>query len=148
MSNWISITVDTLNEARVAALVRACSTAAKAEGQADRAPGLIQAVVDEIRRKVASCGSNRVDADNTTIPKGLRLMATDMIIAELKKAIMRPLTKDEEKALEKHELNLNRIADCKDTVDQPDDPTEPEVEQVSGGAWGSKPKIGMRTEGS
>ena len=54
MPNWISITVATLNEAKIAALIEACNTAAKADDQDDRAAGLIQGVVDHVRRKVAS----------------------------------------------------------------------------------------------
>lgn len=128
MPNWIPITVDTLNEAKVAALINACSTAAKAQDQPDRAAGIIQGVVDHIRRKVSSCPTNRVDADLTTIPKGLRDLAVDLIIARLKGAIELPLTEDERSSLARREKDLDRIAECKDTVDQPDDPITPEVE--------------------
>ena len=128
MPNWISITTATLNEAKIAALIEACSTAALGDGQESRAPGIIQGVVDEIRRKVASCKSNRVDGDLTTIPKGLRDMAVDLIIARLKKAVEMDLTEDERKAIDRHQKNLDRIADCDDVVDQPDDPVTPEVE--------------------
>jgi 16S rRNA (uracil1498-N3)-methyltransferase len=99
MAKWLSITVDTLNEAKVAALVEACSTAAKAGGQPDRVDGLIQGVVDEIRRKIGSCPRNQVDSDLTKIPKGLRDMAVDMIIARLKNAVELDATEDERRAL-------------------------------------------------
>ena len=128
MSNWIAITIETLYEAKVAALIDAASTAALADGQDDRVPGIVQGVVDEIRRKVASCQTNRVDADLTKIPKGLRDMAVDMIIARLKISIETDLTEDERKQLATHQANLNRIADCSDVVDQPDDPVQAEVE--------------------
>jgi hypothetical protein len=128
LSNWIAITTATLYEAKVAALIDAASTAAKGDGQPDRAAGIIQGVVDEIRRKVASCATNRVDSDLTKIPKGLRDMAVDMIIARLKKAINRDLSEDERRDLMRHENNLNRIAECRDVVDQPDDAVAPEVE--------------------
>lgn len=130
--NWISITTDTLNEAKVAALIEACSTAALEEGQGNRAAGIIQGVVDEIRRKIASCANNRVDADATTIPKGLRDLAVDLIIARLKSAVELTLTDDERHAVERRLADLNRIADCKDAVEQPDHPVSAQVEK--GGA--------------
>jgi hypothetical protein len=130
--SWIAITIDTLNEAKVAALVEACSEQALAVGQPSRAPGLIQGVVNEIRRKVASCPANRVDADETKIPAGLRDLAVDLILARLKGALEIELNEDEREALRRHERNLNRVAECKDTVDQPDAPVTPEVEAGGG----------------
>lgn len=127
---WISITIDTLKEAKVAALIEACDSEALGSGQDNRAAGIIQGVVDEIRRKVASCQTNRVDSDLTKIPKGLRDLAVDFIIARLKNSLELPLTEDESRALSRRENDLNRIADCKDVVDQPDDPIEPEVEST------------------
>lgn len=144
MPNWISITVETLNEAKLAALISACSTIAKAEDQPDRASGLIQGVVDEIRRKVASNALNRVDTDLTKIPKGLRDLAVDLIIARLKLAIEEPLLDDERAALTRHERTLNRIAEGRDVIDQPDEPVAPQVETASGGDWGSAEKINTR----
>jgi hypothetical protein len=120
--SWIPITIDTLYEAKTAALIDACDTTAGADGQGARSPGLIQGVVDEIRRKVGSCQTNRVDNDATTIPSGLRDCAVDMIIARLKTAIEIDLTEDERKNLDRRTADLNRIADCKDVVDQPDNP--------------------------
>lgn len=132
MPNWIAITIATLKEAKVAALIEACDEAALGSGQDNRATGLIQGVVDEVRRKVASCANNQVDADPTKIPKGLRDIAVDMIIARLKGAIEQDLSEDERNQLSRHERSLNRVAECKDVVDQPDDAVEPEVS--SGGA--------------
>ena len=128
MSNWIAITIETLYEAKVAALIDACDKKAAAQNQPPRSPGIIQGVVDEIRRKVASNIKNRVDADLTTIPKGLRDCAVDMSIARLKIALERELLPDERIQLETHQKNLVRIADGKEVVDQPDDPVAAEVE--------------------
>lgn len=144
MPLWIPITVGTLNEAKVAALITAASSAAKATGQADRAAGIIQGVVDEIRLKIASCPRNSVDSDLTTIPKGLRDLAVDIIIARLKNAIEEELTDYEVAGLGRHERRLNRIADCKELVDLPDDPVDPDVDLGGGGTWGSGTKIPMR----
>lgn len=143
MPNWIPITVTTLYEAKIAALVDACSTAAKKAGQDDRAAGLIQGVVDEVRNAVATCGSNRVDADETTIPKSLRRMAVVMILAQLKGALEEPLTEDERNELRAVETRLRAVAKCEWKVEQPDTPTVPEIqggseiETIEDGASGS-----------
>jgi hypothetical protein len=131
MSNWIAITIQTLYEAKVAALIDACDTAALASKQTARSPGIIQGVVDEMRRKVASCKTNQVDSDLTKIPKGLRDMAVDMIIARLKTAIEQDLSDDERANLKRHTDNLNRIANCQDVVDQPDSAVTPQMEATA-----------------
>ncbi|HEX3855961.1 MAG TPA: hypothetical protein VHY30_01550 [Verrucomicrobiae bacterium] len=128
MSNWITITIATLYEAKVAALIDAADSRALKAGQPNRSAGIIQGVVDEIRRKVASNKQNQVDASLTTIPKGLRDMAVDMIVARLKISIEKDLSEDERRQLDTHKLNLNRIADGKDVVDQPDNPVEAQIE--------------------
>jgi len=128
MANWIPITLATLKEAKVAALIDACDSAALGEGQANRSAGVIQGVVDEIRNAVASCKTNRVDSDLTKIPKGLRDLAVDLITARLKKAIEQPLTDDERTDVAERRRQLRDIAACDLVVDQPDDPVEPEVE--------------------
>lgn len=129
MSNWVSITIDTLYEASVAALIDACDSAALAEGQANRAAGLIQGVVDDVRLKVASCASNRVDEDVTTVPKGLRDLTVDLITARLKKAVQIDLTADERDGVTRHERRLNRVADCKERIDTADTPVAAEVDR-------------------
>lgn len=128
MPNWIAITTDTLNEAKIAALIEACSTAALADGQEDRADGIIQGVVNEIRNAVATCKTNQVDADETTIPKSLRDLAVDLIIARLKKAIEQPLTDDEARDVTERRRQLRDVAACDLVVDQPDDAVQPEVQ--------------------
>jgi len=140
MSNWISITLATLHEAKVAALIDACDSAALADGQANRSAGIIQGVVDHVRRKVASCRRNQLDSDLTTIPKGLRDIAVDLIIARLKTAIEQDLSQDERDNIARRERDLNRVANCDDVVDQPDNavvaPMEPTVPPP---AFGDKP---------
>lgn len=143
---WIAITVDTLNEAKIAALIEACSTAALAAGQPDRAAGIIQGVVNEIRNAVATCRTNQVDEDVTKIPESQRDLAVDLIIARLKNAIEQPLTEDERQSITRRDRQLRDIAACDLVVDQPDDPVDPEVQGPGGGAWGSNTKINMRTD--
>lgn len=128
MPNWIAITTDTLNEASIAELIEALSEEALAAGQPSRAPGLIQGVVDEVRAAVASCATNRVDEDETTIPKSLRDCTVDLVIARLKKALNQPLTDDEAREVTERRRQLRDVAACSLVVDQPDTPVEPEVE--------------------
>ena len=127
--SWIAITVDTLNEAKIAKLISAADSKALAVGQAGRATGIIQGVVDDIRRKVASNTINRVDADLTTIPKGLRDLAVDLIIARLKVAIEMDLSEDERRQVSRRNQELDRIADAKDVIDQPDNPIDSPVQK-------------------
>ena len=132
MQNWIPITIETLYDHKVAALIDACSTAAKATGQADRAPKVIATVVRDIRRKIASNKSNRLDADPTTIPASLEKMAAELIIAGLKGALSIKLDPAEIDRQPVILSELNRIADGKDTIEQPDAPIAAPVQQTSG----------------
>lgn len=132
MPNWISITIETLNEASVAALIEACDSAALGDGQPNRAAGIIQGVVNEVRDSIAACKKNSVDSDLTTIPKGLRDLAVDLITARLKKAIKQPLTDDEARDVKWRRDQLADIQICKGpSIDQPDNAVQPEVQ--SGG---------------
>ena len=126
---WIPITIDTLYEAKVAKLIDAANSKAKAAGQPDRVPGLIQGVINDIRRKVASNVINRVDADLTTIPSGLRDLAVDLITARLKTALLIDLTEDERRQVSRRNQELDRIADAKDVIDQPDNPINAPVQR-------------------
>lgn len=144
--SWIAITIDTLKEAKVAALIEACDDAALGDGQPNRAAGLIQGVVNEIRNAVATCRTNKVDADLTTIPQSQRDLAVDLIIARLKTAIEQPLSEDERENVRERRRQLRDIAACDLVVDQPDDAIEPPVQGKTGGRWWSAPKITMRTE--
>lgn len=144
---WIAITIDTLKEAKVAALIEACDSAALGEGQANRAAGLIQGVVNEIRNAVATCRTNQVDEDITTIPESQRDLAVDLINARLKNAIEQPLTQDERDNVAERRRQLRDIAACELVVDQPDTAVDPDVQgNANPGSWGSETKINMRTQ--
>jgi hypothetical protein len=132
MPNWIPITVADLQDSKVAALLTALTGAALAPGQTDTAPRIIQAVVDRMRRKIASCPRNQLDANPAAIPRGLKTMAVDLILADLKGRLEEPLTQDEQRAIERHTSDLNRIAECKDVVEQPDNAIDAPVQEDSG----------------
>lgn len=144
---WIALTLDTLKEAKVAALIDACDSAALGVGQSHRSAGLIQGVVNEIRNAVATCRTNQVDSDLAKIPASQRDLAVDLIIARLKGAIEQPLTDDERSNLTERHRQLRDIAACDLVVDQPDDAVPAEVQgNRNPGSWGSATKIGMRSD--
>lgn len=132
--NWLPITLADLEDAKLAKLVTALrEKALKATPpQSDPTPRVTQKVVDRIRRKIASCANNQLDADATTIPAGLLGMGVDFILAELKGRLELALTDDERKRLDRHETDLNRIAECKEVVEQPDDAIDAPVQATSG----------------
>src|SRR4051812_16652621 len=103
MPRWISITVDDLNDSKIAALVTSLRTAALADGQDDPTQRLTQAVVNRVRRKIASNPKNQLDEDETTVPEGLKTMVVDLILAELKGRLEEPLTDDERRKIDRHE---------------------------------------------
>lgn len=145
--SWIALTTDTLKEAKVAALIEACDSAALGDDQPNRAAGLIQGVVNEVRNAVASCRANQVDEDTTKIPESQRDLAVDLIIARLKNAIEQPLTEDERDNVTERRRQLRDIAACELVVDQPDNPIDAPVEGADNRAsWGSNTKIPMRTD--
>lgn len=132
MPRWIPITVADLEDSKVAKLVTALRTKALASGQTDPAPRVIASVITDVRRKIASCRTNLVDADETTIPASLLPLATDLIIFRLKGRLEIPLTEDERNSQRAHTDTLNRISACDDVIDQPDTPAAPAVESTSG----------------
>jgi hypothetical protein len=136
---WSAITKGWLHEARVAALVDACDSAAKASGQANRAAGIIAGVVAEIRNAVASADGNQVDADTTTIPDGLRDLAVDLIIARLKGTLEIALTQDERDTVDWRRRQLNQVAAGTLQVDAPGTAIAPEVQ------GGALPSFGERS---
>lgn len=139
MPNWIAITIDTLYEAKVAKLIDAANSRAKATGQPDRAAGIIQSVVNEVRNSVGK--RYPVDADTTTVPKGLSPMTVEMIIARLKNAIEQELTKDESDNLAWRRRQLAQIETGDGpAIDLPDSSIAAPVEAPAG------PRITSRTQ--
>ena len=131
MANWINITVENLNNAKIAALVDALRTAALAEGQEERSAEIIQDVVNRIRDEIKGCATNQLDADSTKIPKGLKALAVRMVLRALKDAVEEPLTKDESDQRDLDERYLVRISKCEIPIATPDDPIAGDV-QVGG----------------
>ena len=131
MSKWITITIDTLYEAKLSVVIDLCDQL-MVKHEAGRAAGIIAGVVMEVRTAVATCTKNKVDADPNTIPGNLRDLAVDLIVARLKGAIENDLTEDERSNLKWRRDQLEQVAACKLKVDAPDNPIAPLVEGAPG----------------
>lgn len=130
---WISITVENLEDAKVAALVTALREAALGDDQSDPTDRIIQGVVDDVRRRIASCASNQLDEDETTIPKSLRDLTVDLVIYRMKARLPgQELTEDEVRQKAEHIRTLERIAEGREVVDQPDTAIAPPVQATAG----------------
>jgi len=117
---WLAITISDLYNSKSATLIDQINQNLLGAGQTDRVTGIIADVTLEVRRKVAVQYS--IDIDPTKIPGGLKTLAVDMIYCRLKIAAEMTLSEDERIALRKCVTDLDRIADGKDMVDQPDNP--------------------------
>lgn len=126
--SWTSITVADLKDAKVAALVEACQTAALGSGQTDPTANIIQDVVTRIRAEVAACRSNQLDADTTTIPSDLKSLAARMIMRQCQSRLQIQLNEDEREEQRNDLRYLERIAECKIPVAATDDPITDEVQ--------------------
>lgn len=130
---WLPITEEALLARKMAPMLNALRNAALADGQDDPVEAVIPDVVARIRSKVASCATNRVDADTATIPAGLLGLACRMVIREAKARIEIPLTEDERNQAVTDERDLTAIARCELVVEQPDTPTPAPVQSVQPG---------------
>jgi hypothetical protein len=137
MANWIPITVGDLEDAKIAKLVTALREKALKESQTDPTPRLTQKVVDRIRRRIANNNKNKLDSDVTKIPKGLLWVGTILVLAEMKGRLEMVLTKDEDKAVDKAEAELDKIANG-EAVEEPDNPIDAPVQQAAGSPTISK----------
>lgn len=123
MSNWVTIAVSDLNDYLVAAQVTALRSAALASGQADPFANVMRDVVNEIRFKVQSCAANKLSATPLTIPPELKKFACYLILESMQGRIPAlKLTEDQKTQAERAVTQVNRVADCRDKVTQPDDP--------------------------
>jgi hypothetical protein len=140
MPNWIAITKQALYDSKAAAFIDAADAVQLGAGQAGRSADAIADVVAEIRRKIARC--HALDQDPAKIPAGLKTLAVDLVVARLKIALEQDLTEDEKRGLDRHERELNRIADGKDLVDPPDNPVSPGMNQAQASAqYQARPRL-------
>jgi len=126
--SWITITVDDLKDAKVAALVEACQTAALGTGQTDPTASIIADVIARIRAEVAACRGNALDSDTTKIPADLKSLACRMIVRQCQSRLQIALNEDEREEQRNDLRYLERIAECKVPVAATDDPITDEVQ--------------------
>jgi hypothetical protein len=129
MSNWTNITEADLKDAKVAALVDACRTAALGAGQTDPMPNVIAGVIQRIRDEIKGCARNVLDLDPTKIPAGLKALAARMVVREMQSRLRIQLKPDETEEWRQDVRYLERIAKCEVPVAVPDNPeTSPTVQ--------------------
>jgi hypothetical protein len=133
MSNWTPITEADLNAVKMAPLMAALRTAALAEGQTDPVEAIVATVVDRVRRKIAACATNRVDADGATVPRSLLSLACRMVVREAKDRLEMEMSETEREAWRVDERELNDIAACKLPVELPDEAVDAPVQVVQPG---------------
>lgn len=139
--SWTTITLADLKDAKAAALVEACQSAALGSGQADPTANIIANAIARIRAEVKACAKNTLDADTAKIPADLKSLAARMILREMQSRIMQPLTDDEREEQRNDLRYLERIAECKVPVAAPDTAqTDEEVQSPSG-----SPRLTART---
>lgn len=126
--NWLPITEADLLAYKMSPLMTALRNAALKSGQTDPVVAITTGVITRIRTKVASCQTNRVDADTTTIPASLLPLACRMIVREAKGRLEMELTEDERLKQSIDERDLTAVASCSLVVEQPDDSATPEVQ--------------------
>ena len=128
MSSWITIATSDLNDYLVAAQVSALRSAALAPGQTDPFGRVMPDIAERIRMKIQSCANNQLSAVDNTIPPELKWVACYLIIEALQVRIPGlKLTDDQKNQVDRAVTQLDRIADCKDKVSQPDDAVQPDV---------------------
>lgn len=139
MSAWITIAVSDLNDYMVAAQVSALRTAALGSGQTDPFSRVMADIVERIRFKIQSCGANQLSATPQTIPPELKWAACYLILEAMQTRIPAlKLTEDQKTQVDRAVTQLDRIADCKDKVTQPDDPVTVAQTGSNSPAIGSK----------
>jgi len=130
--NWSAISIDDLNDAKAAALVAACRTAALGDGQADPVPNIIANVTSRIRAEISGCANNTLDADTTKIPNDLKSLAARIVMREAMSRLQQSLNDDEREEQRNDLRYLERIARCEVPVATPDDPiTSREVQSTA-----------------
>lgn len=128
MSAWITVSADDLNDYLVAAQVNALRTAALGSGQTDPFGRVMPDIVERLRFKIQSCPANQLSGTASTIPPELKWVACYLIIEALQVRIPAlRLTEDQKAQVDRAVTQLDRIADCRDKVSQPDDGVQPEV---------------------
>lgn len=120
---WITITTDDVKTRLSGPELTALQTVALSDGQSDPLPEIVSQVVDECRGYVAACASNTL-GDGETIPEKLLGAALAMIRYRLATRLpTKRLLTDERVDENKGAVRLlERVADCKFAIEEPETP--------------------------
>jgi len=116
MSNWTSITIDSLKAAGHGAIVNAAETAGV--GAVDPVG---ESIAEAVARVRAACSAgNQLDADPTTVPNSVRGLAIRMALFALMERIGLPLGEDQRETRRTDQDYLLRISADRLRFEQPD----------------------------
>jgi len=116
VSNWTSITTDTLKAAGHGALIDAAQSAAA--GSVDP---VAESIADAVSRVRAACSAgNQLDVDATTVPNSLKGLAIRIALFSLMERINYPLSVDQRDSRKNDNSYLIRISDDKLRFELPD----------------------------
>jgi hypothetical protein len=118
MSNWTSITIDTLKAAGHSAIIGAAQTAGI--GGVDP---VAESIADAVSRVRAACSTgNQLDADTTTVPNSLKALSVRIALFALMERINYPLGEDQRDTRRNDNSYLLRINDDQIRFELPDNP--------------------------
>jgi hypothetical protein len=118
MSNWTSITADTLKAAGHSAIVDAAQSAGI--GAVDP---VAESIADAVSRVRAACSTgNQLDADPATVPNSLKGLAIRIALFALMERINYPLNEDQRETRRNDNSLLLRINDDRLRFELPDNP--------------------------
>jgi hypothetical protein len=116
MSNWTSITIDTLKAAGHGAIVDAAQTAGI--GGVDP---VAESIADAVSRVRAACSTgNQLDADTTKVPNSVKGLAIRIALFALMERINYPLSEDQRDTRRNDNSTLLRINDDRLKFERPD----------------------------
>jgi phage gp36-like protein len=117
---WITLTEDDVLTRLAGAELNAAKTAAKAVGQVNPLPDVLNQVTQEVRARVAACSQNRL-GEGSTIPEELKAAALDLARYRLCTRLPVPsLITPQREAEYKDALALLRdVAACSFRIEQP-----------------------------
>jgi len=118
MSNWTSITIDSLKAAGHGVIIDAAQTA----GIGDVDP-VAESIADAVSRVRAACSTgNQLDADTTTVPNSLKGLSIRIALFALMERINYPLSEDQRDTRRNDNSYLLRINDDQLKFELPDTP--------------------------
>jgi hypothetical protein len=129
MSNWTSITIDTLKAAGHSAIIDAAQTAGI--GGVDP---VAESISDAVSRVRAACSTgNQLDSDTTTVPNSVKALTVRFALFALMERINYPLSEDQRDTRRNDNNSLVRISADKLRFELPDNPAGDAEMQIGTG---------------